>query len=279
MPRHAPGAIAPILHPPSHIQHLFRIALGVFALLAWSTLSGPAAAHFVVLLPSSDVVSADDPRTIQLRLLFTHPMEQGPVMEMAQPRQFRVLVGGQSIDLLGSLKAEPVDGKTTYGCSYQLSRPADHVFFVEPAPYWEPGERKLIIHYTKVVVDFMGAEEGWDATVGLPVEIEPLVRPFGLWTGNAFRGIVRPNGQPVPFATVEVEYYNEGRQVKTPNDAFITQVVKADAQGVFSYTMPRAGWWGFAALIPGEQKMRNPAGEMVDVELGGLIWVKTVDIK
>jgi hypothetical protein len=28
----------------------------------------------------------------------------------------------------------------------------------------------------------------------------------------------------------------------------ITQVVKADANGVFTYGVPFAGWWGFAAL-------------------------------
>jgi cobalt/nickel transport protein len=43
--------------------------------------------------------------------------------------------------------------------------------------------------------------------------------------------------------------------------------------------MPRAGWWGFAALVDGDKQMRNLDGRMVDVELGGLIWVKTVDMK
>jgi cobalt/nickel transport protein len=56
-------------------------------------------------------------------------------------------------------------------------------------------------------------------------------------------------------------------------------VIKADAGGVFSYAMPRAGWWGFAALVDGDRKMANPDGEMVDVELGGLMWVKTVDME
>ena len=126
----------------------------------------------------------------------------------------------------------------------------------------------MIVHYTKVVIDVLGAEKGWDALVGLPVEIEPLVRPYGLWTGNTFRGIVRYHGKPVPFARVEVEYYNEGRRVKPPRDAFVTQVIKTDPNGVFSYTMPRAGWWGFAALDcrrreneePGRQAGRSGIG-------------------
>lgn len=152
------------------------------------------------------------------------------------------------------------------------------MFFLEPAPYWEPAERKMILHYTKVVVDGLGAGEGWDGLVGFPVEIEPLVRPYGLWTGNVFRGIVKHQGKPVPFARIEVEFYNEGLRVAVPSEAFVTQVIKADSSGAFTYAMPTAGWWSFAALVDGEPT-RNPDGKMVATELGGLIWVRTVDMK
>ena len=241
--------------------------------------AGEARSHFQLLIPSRDVVTASDGRTVDLEMVFTHPMQQGPVMAMGRPVQFGMLAGGQKHDLSDTLRAEKIDGRTTYAASVRLKRPGDHVFYLEPAPYWEPAERKMIIHYTKVVVDFLGAETGWDAMVGLPVEIEPLVRPYGLWTGNTFRGIVRHMGKPVPFAPVEVEYLNRNGRVKPPNDAFITQVVKTDAAGLFSYTIPKAGWWGFAALIEADEKMPNPEGEPVDVELGGLIWVRTVDIE
>jgi cobalt/nickel transport protein len=242
-------------------------------------LTAAVRSHFQVLKPSTDVVTAEGSRDVGFDILFTHPMEQGPVMEMARPRQFGVLVGGQKTDLLSTLKARKIDGKTAYASSYKVRRPGDHVFYLEPAPYWEPAEQKMIVHYTKVVVDGMGGGEGWDAMVGLPVEIEPLVRPYGLWTGNVFRGIVKKNGRPVPFAEIEVEYYNEGRKVRIPSDAFVTQVIKADGGGVFCYAMPRAGWWSFAALIDGEDKMKSPEGRMVGVELGALIWVRTVDMK
>jgi len=248
---------------------------------AWALclLADRAHGHFQVLLPSTDVVSAEDERTVSLDILFTHPMEQGPVMAMGVPRRFGMLVGGKKHDLAKQLTPRKLDGKSAYTAAVQVTAPGDYVFFIEPAPYWEAAERKWIVHYTKVVVDVLGAEEGWDAMVGFPVEIEPLVRPFGLWTGNTFRGIVKKDGKPLPFAQVEVEYYNQGKRVKIPNDAFITQVVKADANGVFSYTMPKAGWWGFAALVQGDQKMPGPDGKPAAVELGGLIWVKTVDMQ
>ena len=238
-----------------------------------------ALAHFQVLVPSTDIVTADGPRKIKLDILFTHPMEQGPVMNMGRPKQFGVLLREKKYDLLNTLKPRQVNGKTAYTCSYTVRRPGDHVFFLEPAPYWEPAESKMIVHYTKVVVNAMGLEKGWDGMVGFPVEIEPLVRPYGLWTGNAFRGIVKYNGKPVPFAEIEVEYLNQGKLVKIPSGPFVTQVIKADANGVFTYVMPRAGWWSFAALIEGEKPMPNPEGKEVPVELGALMWVKTVDMK
>jgi len=242
------------------------------------SLADRAAAHFQVLLPSTDIVEDQNLHAIDLDLRFTHPMEQGPTMEMARPKQIAALVGGKRIDLASQLKLRKVDGKSAYTCSLQINTPGDYVVYVEPEPYWEAAEQKMIVHYTKVVIDVLGAEKGWDALVGLPVEIEPLVRPYGLWTGNTFRGIVRHNGKPVPYARVEVEYYNEGRRVKAPRDAFVTQVIKTDPSGVFSYTMPRAGWWGFAALVSGDEKIKNPEGKPVEVELGGLMWVKAVDM-
>ena len=248
------------------------------SVLVGMLIAAPAQAHFQELIPSADIVSETTNKTITLDMAFTHPFEGGPVMEMSTPVQFGVLTGGSKQDLKSSLVPRSIAGKNAYQASYTLSAPGDYLFYVEPAPHWEPAERKMIIHYTKVVVDAFGAEQGWDAVIGLPVEIEPLVRPFGLWTGNIFRGIVRREGKPVPFADVEVEWRNDGT-VKAAADAFVTQVVKADAQGIFAYAMPRAGWWGFAALLQGKEPMKAPTGEMVPVEQGALMWVKTVDMK
>ncbi len=237
-----------------------------------------AAAHFQELIPSADIVAEQGPRDIRLDLAFTHPMERGPVMEMAPPLRFGVLSGGKTRDLKASLRPGQQDGKTVFAAHLRLDQPGDHVLFVEPAPYWEKAEGKWIVHYTKVVVDFAGGGGGWDKPVGLPVEIEPLVRPYGLWTGNLFRGIVRRNGKPVPFAEIEVEWRNDG-SLKAPADPFVTQVIKADASGQFAYAMPRAGWWGFAALIESDKPAKSPEGKPAKIELGGLIWVRAQDMK
>lgn len=254
---------------------LSALGLSLFCLIA----AVPAAqAHFQELIPSADNVAAEGSRSVTLDLTFTHPMARGPVMEMAKPVRFGVKSGDRTEDLLAALTSRKLSGKTAWQAKYSFARPGNYAFYVEPAPYWEPAEKKMIVHYTKVVVDAFGSGEGWDRPVGLPVEILPLARPYGLWTGNVFRGVVLRDGKPVPNAEIEVEWRNDG-SVKTPADAYETQVIRADSQGVFVYGLPRAGWWGFAALVDGDKPMKNPQGAEVPVELGGLIWVQARDMK
>ena len=238
--------------------------------------SNAAQAHFQELLPSTDIVTTEGNHTVALSAVLTHPMEHGPTMAMGTPVQFGVLALGKKVDLRTTLISTNVDGKNAYQTFYKIAAPGDYVFFIEPARYYEPAEKKWLIHYTKVVVDFASGE-GWDALVGLPLEIEPLTRPYGLWTGNIFRGVVRKDGQPLPGALIEIEWLNDG-SVKAPSDPFVTQVVKTDAAGTFSYALPKAGWWGFNALAEGEATS-GPDGSPASTELGGTIWVKATDMK
>jgi cobalt/nickel transport protein len=235
----------------------------------------PAAAHFLQIIPSADVLPEGG--AVDVALTFTHPMEGGPVMAMERPARFGMVRGGATHDLSAALRPVTVEGAAAWTARVDLPDPGAAVLFVEPAPYWEPAEGKFIVHHAKVVVDPWASGEGWDAPAGLPVEIEPLTRPTGLWTGALFRGIVRAGGRPVPFAEIEVEFVNDGR-VTPPNDAFITQVIKADAQGAFAYAMPLAGWWGFAALTEGPETMTAPDGAQAPVELGALVWVRATDM-
>jgi len=57
------------------------------------------------------------------------------------------------------------------------------------------------------VVTAFGDDEGWDREVGLKTEIVPLSKPYGLYAGNVFQGMVKLDGKPVPFCEAEVEYY------------------------------------------------------------------------
>ena len=252
-----------------------RLAIGPVSAALCATLAAtPAAGHFQEIIPSADVLP--DGGEVRLDLVFTHPMERGPVMEMARPKRVGMVHRGRAVELTAALVETRIDGRSAWALATTLAEPGAAVFFVEPRPYWEPAEKKWIVHYAKVVVDAFASGENWATPTGLPVEIEPLVRPTGLWTGNLFRGIVKHDGKPVPFAEIEVEWMNDG-SVKAPNDAFLTQVIRADQTGTFAYAMPRAGWWGFAALVDGPEAP-GPDGRPAPTELGGLVWVKTTDM-
>lgn len=256
---------------PMSLPRLLRVCLLSLAGLV----PGVAAAHFQEILPSADVLPEGG--AVSLSLVFTHPMEGGPVMPMARPVAVGMKTGATVTDLLPALTEAPVGGAAAWRVSASLPEPGAAVFYVSPAPYWEPAEGKFIVHHAKVIVDAFASGAGWEEMVGLPVEIRPLTRPTGLWTGNSFSGVVMKDGQPVPFAEIEVEFVNDGT-VAIPNDAFITQVIRADANGTFSYGLPRAGWWGFAALVEADAPMTAPDGRSVPVEEGGLIWVKATDM-
>jgi cobalt/nickel transport protein len=245
---------------------------------AATSLGGAAQAHFLELIPTHAIVdqSTGTDQTVSLR--FTHPMEGGPLMDLAPLEQVGVLQNGTRRDLTAALQADKQGQMRTYHLQDKVSAPGDMIYFAVPQPYWEPAEGKLIVHYTKVVVDAFGSGEGWDALLGLPVEIEPLTRPYGGWTGSVFQGRVLVNGQPRPFAEVEVEYRGEGA-MDIPADSFVTQVVKADANGTFTVGLPRQGWWGFAALVTGERSGKAPDGSSVPIEDGGLLWVEVRDLK
>lgn len=252
------------------------LSVFVLALLAVVPLRG----HFQMIVPSDDIVEDQAKSTINLDCRFCHPFE-GEIMNMSRPAEFGVVIrGGDKKDLRNTLSAYDIEGLSAWRTDYKLNQPGDHVFYVVPEPYWEPAEGAFIIHYTKVVVNGFGLESGWDAEVGMKTEIIPLTRPYGLYVGNVFQGMVLVDGKPAPYTEVEVEYYNEGGKYNAPAAPFITQVVKADANGVFSYAMPVAGWWGFAALNEAEAKIINKTdGESYPVEIGALIWVKTVEME
>jgi cobalt/nickel transport protein len=240
-------------------------------------LAGKTFAHFGMVIPSDSMVMQDDNRTVALTASFSHPFE-GVGMELIKPGILSVLANGQKQNLLSNLKKIKIMNHTAWELDYTVNKPGVYMFYMEPKPYWEPAEDCFIIHYTKTVVTAFGDDEGWDKEVGLKTEIVPLSKPFGLYTGNLFQGIVKLDGKPVPYAMVEVEYYNKNGTYKAPNDYMATQTVKADKNGVFSYAAPKAGWWGFAALNQADFKLKQ-AGEEKDVELGAVIWVKFHDMK
>jgi len=250
---------------------VFCFMMGLLLVGAYSG----ASAHFGMAIPSDDMVVQGETKILKVVLSFSHPFE-GSGMDLALPKTFGVWAAGEKQDLRGSLQKTVVMAHGAWQTDYGIKRPGVYIFYMEPEPYWEPAEDCFIVHYTKTVVTAFGDEEGWDAEVGLKTEIVPLSRPFGLYAGNVFQGIVKLDGKPVPYADVEIEFYNKEAKAKAPTESMVTQTTKADRNGVFTYAVPRSGWWGFAALNTADEKLKRN-GEEKDVEIGAVIWVRFHD--
>jgi len=251
------------------------IMLLTAGLISIICLSGQAQAHFGMIIPSGSMVEQQDNRVLTLTLSFSHPFE-GVGMKMVKPKAFGVVAAGKSQDLTGGLQQTQLMGQSAWTALFPIKRPGLYVFYMEPEPYWEPAEDAFIIHYTKTVVTAFGDEEGWDREIGLKTEIVPLAKPYGLYAGNVFQGIVKIDGAPAAYAEVEVEHYNRDGKARAPSETMITQTIKADQNGVFTYGVPKAGWWGFAALSQADFKLQHN-GVDKDVEIGAVIWVEFHD--
>ncbi|MES0862763.1 DUF4198 domain-containing protein [Ruegeria sp. SCPT10] len=243
----------------------------LLAALAGSVAVTPALAHYGMIIPNDPMISQEDGRSLSLTMSFSHPFELDG-MTLEKPAAFTVTHEGQTTDILSSLEGATVMDERGYTLDFPLERPGTYIFAMEPKPYWEPAEDAFIIHYTKTYVTAYGDDEGWDSELGLKTEIVPLSKPFGLWEHNVFQGIVKMDGTPVPYAEVEVEFFNNGAGATAPDELMITQTVKADADGVFTYAAPSDGWWGFAALNTADYTLPQD-GEDKAVELGAVLWV------
>jgi cobalt/nickel transport protein len=259
-------------------------------------LSVPAHAHFQMIY-SPD--SAPKSKVINLKLIFTHPFEAGHTMDIGKdesgkihpPVAFGAVHKGKRTDLLDKLNPITFTSNTNSGKAYEADVPlkgmGDYVFYFVPAPYYEDSNDFYIQQCGKSIFNVAGVPTGWQAPVGepLPVEIIPLVQPYALWTGNVFRGMVTCDGKPVPGAKIRIEYMNhdiEGNafvkeeKVPAPHNALVAQIIHADGNGVFMYGIPRAGWWGFAALGASGGNLKYKGKKL---RQDAFLWVHALDMK
>lgn len=249
------------------MKNVFRIVACLFMFFPVAVVH----AHFGLIIPSQAMVENKKDADITLDIAFAHPFTaQG--MDMAKPRLVTVYANGRKTELNHLLKPARFLDHAAWQTNFKIASPGVYQVAVEPQPYFEPAEDLFIIHYPKTYVAAFNAEDGWDQPFGLPVEIVPLTRPFGNYAGNIFQGLVLANGKPAPGVTVEVENLNLNGAHAAPNPWFETQVAKTGPDGVFSWGIPWAGWWGFAAILPGNEKLEKD-GVKKDVELGAILWL------
>lgn len=242
-----------------------------------------ANAHFQLI--HTPEMLRDKGGKITLKMPFTHPAESGHVMDMAAPLSFSVVHKGKRTDLANTLKPIQWTSSANTGAAYEatvkLKGLGDFIYVLEPAPYYEESEDIYIQQITKTNINVGSLPTDWDAELGLETEIVPLNQPYAIYAGSTFSGVVKSSGKPVPFAEIEVEFMNfppvDGKNAfaakgltTPPADAFITQSIRADANGTFTFGIPKAGMWGFAALGVGPKKSH----EGKELSQDAVIWVQ-----
>lgn len=269
---------------------------GLVCGLALGCASLTASAHFLVMYtPQTALLRGTD---IPFTLVFTHAFAGTPTMAMEKPQRFYYSrkpgpsEPSEEVDL--SQYLEPIDWHTedTTVSAWKANVPrnemrslGDYQVVLEPTPYLEAGEGLYIQQFAKVMINVGGVPGNWNETLGLPAEIHALNKPYANWTGGVFRGVVLSDGVPVPFTQVEVEYLNhdldvennrfvgEGK-INAPHPSLEAMVILTNADGEFSFALPKAGWWGFAALTVGPEKEFNG----MPLSQDAILWVQATDL-
>ncbi|MCG9583982.1 DUF4198 domain-containing protein [Vibrio tubiashii] len=256
------------------------LAVGMAAL----SLSAVSQAHFQLMYtPTSQL---EKPATVDMKLVFGHPMENGHVMDMGQPEEFFVSFKGEKTDLLKDLKKISWAGHDNkadaYKVDYKIRRNGDYIFGLVPAPYYEGGEDIYIQQITKRYINKGAMPTGWEEPLGLKTEIVPKNKPYQVFAGSTFTGQLLSEGKPAAGVECEIEFLNTDIDTKansfgkdthraTPASAI---VAITDDNGMFTFGIPTAGKWGFACLGSG------PDTEFKGKELSqdAVLWIEAQDL-
>lgn len=257
----------------------------LFAAAAAALIPAFAQAHF--LLEYTDNTMIERPGDVPVKLIFWHPFEAGHVMTLEKPEEFYVIHRGEKTDLMGTLNETTFDGPDNTAKAFMgsvpVKRSGDYVVVTKPAPYYEESEDIYIQQITKTYLNRNELPTDWDQPQGLATEILPLNKPYNIIAGSTFTGRVLSEGKPVAGAEIEIEYIaaapdmaGRGAQPAVvsplPGGAL---VAISDDNGYFTFGVPKAGYWGFAALGSG------PVTEHESKELSqdAVIWIRAWDLQ
>ncbi|MCV6608060.1 MAG: DUF4198 domain-containing protein [Campylobacterales bacterium] len=245
-------------------------------------------AHFQLVYTPNTALTRG--KNIQLKIVFTHPFADEHTMDMAGVEEFYSITKKKGkVDLRKSLKPITFYGKYDsgkgYSVKYKARKMGDHILVMKPKPYYVNDKDIYIQQITKTVINVAGMPSGWDKDLGLKAEIVPLTKPYSIWAGSTFTGIVKSNGKPVANAEIDVAYLNSSIDMKknkmgearyqSPQDSFITLNIKADKDGKFTFGIPKAGFWGFSAVGIGPDTTYD--GKPLSQD--GVIWVEAKEMK
>lgn len=234
-------------------------------------------AHYHILLPASPAVRPGEP--VALELSYGHPFEHS-LEALKPPISAKVYPPGaaEGVDLLRDRAAgEKEAEKKEHRLLCPVDKRGDHIVVVEAAPIFDASERVITRDHVKVIVHAR-SQDGWDRRVGQPLELVPLVRPYGLRPGWVFQAAAFLDGEPLAGAEVEVERYNAEPApsgpgaAALPEEEFITRTSRTAAGGIVTVTLDEAGWWGIT-VITRRGSAPGPDGTVRPVVLRSTLWV------
>ena len=247
-------------------------------LTACAILGSSAFAHTTIL--HTDDMALSRAADVDLSIVFTHATDGGPTMPM-EVQSFSNYSGRyismEERDLMDTLT--PVqwlnstdeegneDRVRAYKASIerdQLRNIGDHQLVLVTERYFDVNDNLYIQQFVKTILNVGGGQSNWFTTLGLPTEIMPLKTPYANWVGETFSGVVLSEGEPVPFARLEIDYINyavdpENAQFgeepfiapSHPSYKYISMI--ANENGEFHFGIPAPGWWAIAALGTGPE--------------------------
>lgn len=253
----------------------------------------PATAHFQLVYTPE--VNVSQPGAIPVELIFWHPLAAAHAMNMGQPLEFFYIHRGERTDILDLLVPMTFRTAQNEAASFEAEVPlrtaGDYVLTLVAAPYYEAAEDKYIQQIATSYVNRGGLPTDWMNPIeGLPTQILPLNKPTNIIAGSTFTGQVLREGEPIPEIEIEVEYIAAPPDIAT-NSATPPVVGEmpggainaiSDENGYFTFGIPRAGFWGFAALGSG------PETEFVGAESNNearalsqdaVIWIRAYDLE
>jgi cobalt/nickel transport protein len=226
-----------------------------------------------MLLPEK--ASARKGEAVAVTYQWGHPFEH-ELFDAPAPEKFSVVAAdGKSTDLVKALEKRSVgegDKKVTvYRGSFTPPQRGDYLLVLRTPPVWMKDDQEFWQDSVTTVLHVQ-AQNGWDqAAAGLPLQLVPLTRPYGLQPGLAFQAQALGDGKPLAGSLVEIEHYNPAPPKELPADEQVTRTAKTDPNGVVTCTLTEPGWWCLTVQRDGGKKERD--GKSYPVRQRGTFWV------
>lgn len=136
---------------------------------------------------------------------------------------------------------------------------------------WSDEDRAWTETTVRTVIH-LGLSRGWETLLGLPLEIVPLNRPYGILPGDVFRVQVLIEGKPVPGVRIYAEKFHKPPMKKPyPPDEIITRVAQTAPDGTALVTLHSSGWW--ILFVTHEQGEIEREGKSAPVVLQDAVWI------